>query len=143
MRLANPVPVPFFLNTGDFQPLGGSSAIIAIAGFTHGPPCKNVLMADLPPGPDWERWFVNAWQIREEQTYRATFGPDTGSIYTLDYLTFEDSNKGEVGPRLANARSSEVSADCKPKKRVVCNVGSIKRMARRSTESGRLVRAWV
>lgn len=47
----------------------------------------------------WKDWFEQAWEVREEQIYRAFFGPDTGGIYPLDADVFAGFQKGGVDPR--------------------------------------------
>ncbi|MGE5326957.1 MAG: suppressor of fused domain protein [Deltaproteobacteria bacterium] len=49
---------------------------------------------------DGDKWFENAWAVREEKVYPSLFGPCGGdSIYPLDQVIFEVFKKGGSDPR--------------------------------------------
>jgi Suppressor of fused protein (SUFU) len=49
---------------------------------------------------DWDKWFENAWAVREKQVYPSFFGPGGGdSVYPLDCDVLAVFNKGPADPR--------------------------------------------
>jgi hypothetical protein len=49
---------------------------------------------------DWEKWFGQVWEDREERIYRELFGESTGGIYTLTSDIFMETFRQEsVDPR--------------------------------------------
>ncbi len=48
---------------------------------------------------DWQEWFENAWELREERVYPNLFGAHSGGIYTLDHEIFGPFGKGDLDPR--------------------------------------------